>query len=109
MPYVIATPETMTSAATDLAHIASALDAAHAAAAVPTVALAPAAADEVSAGIARLFSRYGADFHGLMGKATAFHEQFAQNLSGGARAYGSAEAVNIADLLSWLSTGVAKT
>jgi hypothetical protein len=51
MSYVIEAPEMMTSAATDLATIGSNLSAAHAAAA-PTVAVAPAAADEVSAGIA---------------------------------------------------------
>jgi hypothetical protein len=55
MPYVIAAPETMTSAATDFATIGSNLSAAHIAVAAPTVAVLPAAADEVSAGIAHLF------------------------------------------------------
>jgi hypothetical protein len=57
MSYVIAAREMMTAAAADLATIGSDLSMAHAAAAVPTVALVPAAADEVSAGIAHLFSR----------------------------------------------------
>ena len=56
MSYVIAAPEIMTEAATDLATIGSTLSAAHLAAAAPTVAVLPAAADEVSAGIAHLFS-----------------------------------------------------
>ena len=58
MSYVIAAPEMMAAAATDLAGIGSDLSAAHTAAAAPTVALVPAAADEVSAGIAHLFSTY---------------------------------------------------
>ena len=57
MSYVIAAPEMMTSAATDLATIGSDLSAAHTAATAPTLALIPAAADEVSASIAHLFSR----------------------------------------------------
>jgi hypothetical protein len=47
MSYVIAAPEMMTAAATDLAGIGSALSEAHMAAG-PSVALVPAAADEVS-------------------------------------------------------------
>jgi hypothetical protein len=47
MSHMIAAPEMMTAAATDLATIDSSLSAAHTAAAAPTVALAPAAADEV--------------------------------------------------------------
>ena len=49
MSSLITAPEMMTVAATDLATIGSDLSIAHLAAAVPTVALAPAAADEVSA------------------------------------------------------------
>jgi hypothetical protein len=56
MSYVIAAPEMVTAAATDLATIDSDLSAAHSAAAQATLALAPAAPDEVSLGIARLFS-----------------------------------------------------
>ena len=102
MSYVIAAPEMMTAAATDLATIGSDLSMAHHAAAVPTVALVPAAADEVSAGVAHLFSRYAEDFQGLVGRATAFHESFAQHLTAGAHSYASAEAVNVSYLL-WLA------
>ena len=101
MSYVIAVPEMMTATATDLAGIGSALNEAHMAAAPPTVALVPAAADEVSAGVAHLFSRYAEDFHALAGRATAFHENFAQQLTAGAHSYASAEAVNVSYLL-WL-------
>ncbi|MGA9358920.1 MAG: PE family protein [Mycobacterium sp.] len=102
MSYVIASPEMMTAAATDLATIGSDLSTAHAAAAVSTVALVPAAADEVSAGIAHLFSRYAEDFQGLAGKAAASHEQFVQHLTAGAHSYASAEAINVSYLL-WLA------
>ena len=52
MSFVIAAPEIMTSAATDLTRIESALSAAHAAAATQTTAVLAAAQDEVSAAIA---------------------------------------------------------
>lgn len=101
MSSLIAAPEMMTAAATDLATIGSDLSMARLAAAVPTVALVPAAADEVSAGVAHLFSRYAEDFQGLAGKATAFHENFAQHLTAGAHSYAGAEAINVSYLL-WL-------
>ena len=45
-------------------------------AAAPTVALIPAAADEVSASIAHLFSQHAQDYQALAGQAAVFHEQF---------------------------------
>jgi hypothetical protein len=90
MSNVIAAPELM-AAATDLAAIGSALDGAHVAAALPTLAVAPAAADEVSAGIAQLFSQHSQDYQKLTGQAGAFHGQFVQNLTSSAAAYASAE------------------
>ena len=56
MSYVIAAPEMMTSAATDLATIGSDLSAAHTAAAAQTTGVLAAAEDEVSTAIAALFS-----------------------------------------------------
>ncbi|BBX96248.1 hypothetical protein MLAC_15420 [Mycobacterium lacus] len=55
MSFVIAEPETVAAAAGDLAGIRSALTTAAAAAATPTIEVLPAAADEVSAAISRLF------------------------------------------------------
>ena len=67
MSYVIAAPEIMR-AATDLATIGETLYAAHMTAAAPTLAAAPpAAADEVSASIAHLFSGYGQEYQKLAG------------------------------------------
>jgi len=61
MSYVIAAPEIMTSAASDLATIGSNLSAAHTAAAARTLAVMPAAADEVSVSIAHLFSQHAGE------------------------------------------------
>jgi hypothetical protein len=98
MSYVIADPEMMTAAATDLATIGSNVSVAHAAAAAPTVAVIPAAADKVSASIAQLFSQHAADYQARAARAAAFHEQFVQNLTAGAFSYASTEAT-IASLL----------
>jgi hypothetical protein len=94
MSYVLAVPEMMSSAATDLATIGSDLSAVRTAAAAHTVALVPAAADEVSAGVAHLFSQHAASFQSLAGQATAFHEQFVQNLTASAHSYAATEAAN---------------
>ena len=96
MSYVIATPEMIASAASDVANIGSTLNAANAAAVAPTVAVLPAAADEVSASIANLFSAHAMDYQALVGRAAAFHEQFMQNLTAGAGSYVGAEAANVA-------------
>jgi hypothetical protein len=98
MSYVIAVPEMMTSAATDLAAIGSNLNAAHMVAAAPTVAVLPAAADEVSASIAHLMSGYGQEYQAMAAQATAFNDQFVQHLTAGASSYASAEAI-LASLL----------
>ena len=52
MSFVIAAPEMMTAAASDVANIGSTLSAANAAAAAPTTGIVAAAGDEVSAAIA---------------------------------------------------------
>src|SRR5262249_55453327 len=94
MSYVVAAPEIMTLAATDLANIGSNLSAAHTAAAAPTTAVLPAAADEVSASIAHVFSVHGQEYQALAGRAAAFHEQFVQRLTASAGSFAHAEAAN---------------
>jgi hypothetical protein len=98
MSCVIAAPDMMAAAATDVAAVGSTLGAAHVAAAAPTVAVIPAAADEVSASIAHLFSRHAQDYQGLAGQAAAFHEQYVQHLNASARSYAIAEGANVASL-----------
>jgi hypothetical protein len=92
MSYVIADPEIMTAAASDLASIGSNLNAAHMVAAARTTSVIPAGADEVSASIAHLFSQQAASYQALAGQAAAFQEQFVQHLTAGAFSYASIEA-----------------
>jgi PE family len=69
MSYVIAAPEMVAAAAGDLATVDSSLHAAQTAAAGPTVAIVPAAADEVSASIAHLFSQHAEHYQALAGQS----------------------------------------
>ena len=76
--FVIAAPELMTSAASDLANIGSTISAASAAAWIPTSNILPAAADEVSTAIVALFGGHAQAYQALSAQAAAFHEQFVQ-------------------------------
>lgn len=96
MSQLIVAPEMMTSAASDLATIGSNVSAAHMVAAAPTTAISPAAADEVSASIAHLFSQHAASYQAQAAQVAAFNDQFVQRLSASAAAYASAEAANTA-------------
>jgi hypothetical protein len=104
MSVVIAAPEVVADAAADMANIGSTLNVAHLTAATPTVAVIPAAADEVSVNIAQLFSRHAQNYQALAGQAAAFHEEFAQHLTTSAAAYSNAEAANVT-LLQILTAG----
>lgn len=99
MSFVSAAPEFMASAASDLAGIGSQISSAATAAAGPTTAVLPAAADEVSAAIAALFTEHAQEFQSLNAQAAAFHQRFVDLLSGGAAAYASAEAASANPLL----------
>jgi hypothetical protein len=94
MSYLVAASEFMASAATDLATIGSDLSAAHAAGAASTTRVIPAAADEVSAAIASLFSSHGTAFQALSSQAADFHSQFVQTLNSAEGTYAAAEAAN---------------
>jgi hypothetical protein len=98
MSYVIADPAMMTLAAADLAAIGSNVDAAHLVAAARTTSVIPAAADEVSASIAHLFSAHAANYQAMAAQAAAFSDQFVQHLKTGAGAYAGAEAAAAASL-----------
>ena len=105
MAYVIADPEMMAAAAADLAGIGSNVSAAHMVAAARTTSVIPAAADEVSTGIAQLFSAHAQEYQALAGRAAAFQEQFVQHLTAGAFTYADIEAA-IASLLQPLTATV---
>src|ERR1700757_3583320 len=96
MSFVIAGPQFLASAATDLSNIGSTLRGATASAAPPTTGVLAAAEDEVSAAVASLFSGHAKEFQALSAQAAAFHEQFVQTLTAGAGSYVSAEAANAA-------------
>ncbi|MGB9303896.1 MAG: PE family protein, partial [Mycobacterium sp.] len=102
MSFLIALPEAVGTAARDLANLGSTLDAANAAAAAHTTGVLPAAADEVSAAIAALFSAHGKGFHAISAQAAAFQAQFVQALTAGAGAYAAAEAANASPLQTLL-------
>ncbi|MDT5258121.1 MAG: hypothetical protein QOD10_3201, partial [Mycobacterium sp.] len=94
MSFLIASPEALGAAASDLAGIGTTVSTANAAAAAQTTRVLAAAADEVSEAIASLFSGHALDFHALSTQAAAFHDQFVQTLSAGAASYTGAEAAN---------------
>ncbi len=99
MSFLVATPEIVSAAATDLANIGSTIGSANGLAAAATTGLAPAALDEVSAVIAAMFGSHGAAYQALSAQAARFHEQFVQLITAGANAYASAEA-NVVQTLS---------
>jgi hypothetical protein len=95
MSSVFVSPDVLAAAAQDVARIGSTISAANTAAASTTQVL-PAAADEVSAAIAKLVGTYAQDYQTLMAHAAAFHEEFVQALTAGAGSYVGAEAANLA-------------
>lgn len=98
MAYVQAQPLAMMTTAADVAAIGSMLDEAGAAAAGRTTGVAAAAADEVSAAVARLFSAYGQQWRALIGRAAALHGEFARALAAAGNAYAGTEAAGQAAL-----------
>jgi hypothetical protein len=100
MSSVTAAPELITAAAMDLANMRSAVTTANAAAAAPITGVIAAAADEVSAAIASLFSGHGQQFQALSTQAAAFHTQFVQALTSAGSSYAAAEAANASPLLA---------
>ena len=65
MSFVIAAPEMVASAASDIAGIGSMISEANGAASTSTTAVIAAAGDEVSAAIASLFSSHASEFQAL--------------------------------------------
>jgi len=96
--YVVALPEMMSAAATDVASIGSVVTTANQGVAAATTGLLAAAEDEVSAAIAALFSAHGQGYQALSAQAAAFHAEFVQALTGAAGAYTAAEAANASPL-----------
>ena len=76
MSFLIAVPEMVAAAATDLARVGSTISAANAAAVAPTSSVIAAGADEVSASIAALFGAHAEAYQALSAQAATFHNQF---------------------------------
>lgn len=72
MSFVIATPEMLTTAATDLAKIGSTITAANTAAAAVAKVL-PASADEVSVAVAALFGTHAQEYQTVSAQVATFH------------------------------------
>ena len=92
MSLLLAVPESLVAAASDVAGIGSTLSMANAAAAAPTTGVLAAAADEVSTQVAALFSQHAQGYQQLSARAAAFHQQFVQAMTTSASSYTAAEA-----------------
>ncbi|GFG80846.1 hypothetical protein MPRG_41220 [Mycobacterium paragordonae] len=90
--YVIAAPDALAAASSNLSGLGSSIQAANAAAASSTTQLAVAAQDEVSAAISALFGNFGQEYQALSSQMALFHDQFVQTLSSGGLMYGAADA-----------------
>ncbi|MFY2861675.1 PE family protein [Mycobacterium sp. THU-M104] len=91
MSFVLAAPDALVSAASDLAGLGSTISTANAVAAPPTTGVLAAAADEVSTQIAALFSHHAVEYQQLSSQVSQFHQRFVQALTEAANAYASAE------------------
>ncbi len=100
---VLALPEVMAAAATDVASIGSVVSTANRGVASATTGILAAAEDEVSAAIASLFSAHGQSYQVLSAQVAVFHARFEQALSGAGGAYATAEGANAALLQSFES------
>jgi PE family len=100
MSFVIAAPEFVTAAASDLANVGSTISTANATAAAPTTGVLAAGADEVSATVATLLGAHGQAYQTISAQTAAFHQQFVQLMNSGAGSYAAAEAANASPLQS---------
>lgn len=98
MSFVVTSPDLVAAAANDFAGLGSAVQTADRGAAAATGQVASAAADEVSAAIASLFSGFGREYQHISAQAAASQAQFVQTLTRASGAYAMAEAANASPL-----------
>ena len=96
MSFVTTQPEALAAAAGSLQAIGSALSAQNAAAALPTTAVSPAAADEVSALTAAQFAAHAQMYQAVSAQAHAIHEQFVATMGISSASYATTEIANAA-------------
>jgi hypothetical protein len=94
MSFVTTQPEALTAAASALQTLGTSMTDQNAAAAAPTTAVAPAAADPVSALQATQFSAYGTWYQQVSARAAAVHQMLVNTLNTSAGSYGETEATN---------------
>ena len=113
MSFVTAQSPALMAAASRLQVLGSSMAAQNEAAVAPTTAVAPAAADEVSALQAMQFSAYGTWYQQVSAQAAAIHQVLVNTLGSSAGSYGETESANqaatgstsLSGLLSALSGG----
>jgi hypothetical protein len=94
MAFVNATPAAIAAAATQLEGIGNSFTTESSAAAGSTTSIAPAAADEVSALQAGVYSTYGQLYQTVSAEATAIHQQFVTLLQSTSGTYQATESAN---------------
>jgi hypothetical protein len=92
MTYMLTQPQAVAATAANVAELGSAITEANATAAGPTTGVLAAAADEVSAATANLFSSYAQEYQALTKQAAAFHSEFTRVLAAAGSAYAETEA-----------------
>ena len=102
MSYSMVEPVSVTASACSILDIGTTVNAAHGAALAATTRIAPAAADEVSQGIAGIMSAFGSNAQAAARQAAALNDSFVQHLRRAADSYATAEAASRATLASTL-------
>src|ERR1700677_274977 len=92
MSFVLIAPDIFEAGTADAAQIGSAVSAGNLAAAIPTTELAAAGADEVSAGVAAMFSAHAQAYQAAAAQAATYYEQFVSTLHAAAVSYADTEA-----------------
>jgi hypothetical protein len=107
MTGLVTEPQSISTAASDVENISSAIHSAKTAAAGPTTSVVAAAEDEVSAAAAKLFGSFGQEYQALLSQANVFHEEFVAALGAAANAYAQAEGDAAGTLASIFGKGAA--
>lgn len=97
---LVVAPEWIESAAQELAGIRSALTEVTDSIAASTTGIAPAAADEISAAIARAFGEFGEEFQLISAQTRAFHSGIVELLGSTAGAYAGTETANAVQVVA---------
>ncbi len=91
MTYLTTQPELLSTVASDIDGIGSAITSANRAAAGPTSQLLAPAADDVSTAVTKLLGVYSQEYQAVAASAAAFHSRFTEALAAAGNAYAAAE------------------